>query len=171
MRFDSARCRWHGAGGISPPDTRQAVFSRRTAPAARCLAFRRASLGAMTVAMWMRAICRYRSVSAILRLWSLVRVGSFQMDLRMYAAKQPRRNGPRPTSASHHNQSRSCAVSRQAAAGSICLTLQDGTWLHGQPEGNKRLDLRMYALLVAKHIMRRVKGVVKWMGMWSALYR
>ena len=41
-------------------------------------------LGAMTAAMWVRAICRYGSVSAILRLWSLVRVGSFQMDLRMY---------------------------------------------------------------------------------------
>ena len=40
----------------------------------------------MTTAMWVRAICRYRSVSAILRLWSLVRVGSFQMDLRMYGA-------------------------------------------------------------------------------------
>ena len=42
------------------------------------------SLGAMTTAMWVRAICRYRSVSVILSLWSLVRVGSFQMDLRMY---------------------------------------------------------------------------------------
>ena len=42
------------------------------------------SLGAMTAAVWVRAICRYGSVSAILRLWGLVRVGSFQMDLRMY---------------------------------------------------------------------------------------
>ncbi len=32
----------------------------------------------------MKPISYYRSVSAILRLWSLVRVGSFQMDLRMY---------------------------------------------------------------------------------------
>ena len=42
------------------------------------------SLGAMTAAMWVRAICRYGFVSAILRLWSLVRVGSFQIDLEMY---------------------------------------------------------------------------------------
>ena len=42
------------------------------------------SLGAMTAAMWVRTICRYRSVSVILHLWSLVRVGSFQMNLRMY---------------------------------------------------------------------------------------
>ena len=42
------------------------------------------SPGAMTAAMWVRAICRYRSASVILRLWSLVRVESFQMDLRMY---------------------------------------------------------------------------------------
>ena len=42
------------------------------------------SFGAMTAAMWVRAIYRYRSVSVILHLWSLVRVGSFQMDLRMY---------------------------------------------------------------------------------------
>ena len=46
----------------------------------------RLSLGAMTAAMWVRAIYRYRSVSAILRLWSLVRVGSFQMGLRMYCS-------------------------------------------------------------------------------------
>ena len=45
------------------------------------------SLGAMAAAVWVRAICRYGSVSAILRLWSLVRVGSFQMDLRMYGTK------------------------------------------------------------------------------------
>ena len=42
------------------------------------------SFGAMTTAVWVRAIYRYGSVLVILRLWSLVRVGSFQMDLRMY---------------------------------------------------------------------------------------
>ena len=42
------------------------------------------SLGAMAAAVRVRAICRHRSVSAILHLWSLVRVGSFKMDLRMY---------------------------------------------------------------------------------------
>ena len=50
------------------------------------------------------------------------------------AARQPRCNGPRPTSASHHNRSRSCAVSRQAATGSICLTLQDDARL-ARPAG------------------------------------
>ena len=50
------------------------------------------SLDAMTTAMWVRAICRYRSVSAILRLWSLVRVGSFQMNLRMYIATNRQTN-------------------------------------------------------------------------------
>ena len=38
----------------------------------------------MTAAMRVRTIYRYRSVSVILRLWGLVRVGSFQMNLRMY---------------------------------------------------------------------------------------
>ena len=54
--------RWHGAGGISPPDTRQAAFSRRTAPATRCPAFRRASpwsydgshVGAGDLPLWIR---------------------------------------------------------------------------------------------------------------------
>ena len=35
----------------------------------------------MTTAMQVRTIYRYRSVSVILRLWSLTRVGSFQMDI------------------------------------------------------------------------------------------
>ena len=36
------------------------------------------------------AVHHYRSVLVILRLWSLVRIGSFQMDLRMYTECMPK---------------------------------------------------------------------------------
>ena len=55
------------------------------------------------------------------------------------AARQPRRNELRPTSASHHNRSRSRAIPRQAAAGSTCLTLQDDTWLARPAGGGQAL--------------------------------
>ena len=53
------------------------------------------------------------------------------------AARQPRHNELCSTPASSHNRSRSCAVSRQAAAGSIYLTLQDDAWL-ARPAGGRQ---------------------------------